>query len=180
MEHAQLLPDSVSHLMHISHFKLDRNISKYSCESCEWYELVQPLCPAKSALIQRGGFNSAITASETGANWQLAVQLMSCMPMMRLTSSVIRFLSRFIRLEWCIYFGVLCQLWNLWEGRLFVIIWKHVKMCEDLWRLESWGLQMSRPHLRWWDFLRVCWEHFIILWFYDLRSQRGHQCLWSW
>lgn len=91
-----------------------------------------------------GGFNSAITASETGANWQLAVQLMSCMPMMRLTSSVIRFLSRFIRLEWCIYFGVLCQLWNLWEGRLFVI-WKHVKMCEDLWRLESWGLLMGLP-----------------------------------
>ena len=62
-------------------------------------ELVQTLCPAKSALIQHGGFNSAITASETGANWQLAVQLMSCMPMMRLTSSVIRFLSIFIPLE---------------------------------------------------------------------------------
>ena len=36
------------------------------------------------------GFNSGITASETGANWQLAMMLMGCMPCMRLTSSVIR------------------------------------------------------------------------------------------
>ena len=64
--------------------------------TCIWSKLVQmnkfhPFVGFNEAFFLHKGFNSAITASETGANWKLAVVLINCMSPMRLTSSVIRY-----------------------------------------------------------------------------------------